>query len=176
MKNFFLLVLFVSILLLISSRNIVYADSNYVLPYPSAMPGSNFYKIRLLYEKIEQYWYFGSFGQFKYHLKLSDKYLVEAKTLFEYKQYLLAYNSLRKSNGYFKYINIYLSKAKEENKNIEQKQNILNEASLKHIETLNIIQRQTPKKFTWQPERGSSTPLDIQDLMEESISLRQKNL
>ena len=68
----------------------MFAESQYVLPYPSAMPGSFLYKLNLVQEEILRYWYFGDFGQFKYNLGLSDKYLVEAKTLFEYKQYLLA--------------------------------------------------------------------------------------
>src|SRR3989344_5431061 len=80
------------------------ADSSYVLPYPSAMPGSNFYKLHVLYEQLSRYWYFGDFGQFKFSLRYADKYLVEAKILFEYKQYLLGYSALDKSNLYFQEI------------------------------------------------------------------------
>ncbi|MCL4418206.1 MAG: hypothetical protein M1365_16230 [Actinobacteria bacterium] len=93
------------------------AQSSYVLPYPSAMPGSSSYKIHQLYESIIKYWYFGNLGQFKYNLKQSDKYLVEAKTLFEYNQYLLASKALTKSDYYFKNIEPYLLKAKNEIKN-----------------------------------------------------------
>ena len=79
----------------------LFAEASYVLPYPSAMPGSKFYKLHQLFEKFEKYWYFGNFSNFHYNLKYSDKYLVEAKTLFEYKQYLLAYQALKKSNSFF---------------------------------------------------------------------------
>src|SRR5690242_14133057 len=85
-----------------------YALSSYVLPYPSTMPGGVSYKIHLVWEKIMQYWYFGDFGSYEYNLKQSDKYLVEAKTLFEYNQFLLGYNALQKSNDYFKNIEPFL--------------------------------------------------------------------
>src|SRR3989344_6985672 len=80
----------------------VFAQSDYVLPYPSQMPGNKFYTINQVIEKVSYFWYFGSFGQFKYNLKKADKYLVEAKTLFEYKQFLLGYQALKKSDGHFK--------------------------------------------------------------------------
>ncbi len=66
-----------------------FAQSDYVLPYPSSMPGSIYYKLHLAWESVIEYWNFGDFGQFIYNLKQFNKYVVEAKTLFEYIQYLL---------------------------------------------------------------------------------------
>ena len=74
---------------------------DYVLPYPSYMPGNPMYKIRQILERAQEYWYFGDMAKVKYHLKMADKYLVEAKTLFEYKQYLLAVDALQRSNQQF---------------------------------------------------------------------------
>jgi len=148
------------------------AESQYVLPYPGSMPGSKLYKAHLLWENVLRYWHYGNFGQFKYNLKQSDKYLVEAKTLFEYKQYLLGYNALKKSDNYFEKISPALEKARKENKDIVQKQNLLNTAGLKHIEVLNSIV--VPDKFVWSPEKASSTILEIKKAIDESIGLRTK--
>ena len=82
MKKWFY-ILICSLLFLILATSFSFAESDYVLPYPSSMPGSKFYQIRLIWDEVKKYWYFGSFGQFEYNLKQSDKYLVEAKTLFE---------------------------------------------------------------------------------------------
>jgi len=63
MKKFFRFAAFFLIFFFITMSR-VYAESNYVLPYPSSMPGSIFYKIDVLKEKILEYWYFGNFGKF----------------------------------------------------------------------------------------------------------------
>lgn len=154
----------------------VLAKSSYVLPYPSSMPGSSFYKPRLLLVSLLQYWYFGNFGSFSYNLKQSDKYLVEAKTLFEYNQYLLAYNALKKSDEYFKRTLPNLENARREGKDITQNRTILSAASEKHIEILAILSSQVPEKFIWQPEKDPASVLEIKSAIESSIALRSKNL
>jgi hypothetical protein len=154
----------------------VFAQSDYVLPYPSSMPGSVFYKIHLVYENISKYWYFGNFGQFDYNLKMSDKYLVEARALLEYKQYLLGYNALKKSDQYFTAALPNLLKAKNNGKDVSQKRIILNEASLKHVETLLKIESDVPVTFTWSPEKSASTILDFKKTIEISIRIRKENI
>lgn len=152
------------------------AESSYVLPYPSFMPGSPFYKLNLIKEEILKYWYFGNFGQFTYNLKQSDKYLIEAKTLFEYKQYFLAYNALKKSEKYFSDIYPALLRAKNENKNIVQKEAILKAAALRHIEVLNVIKEQVPRQFVWRPEKSSPTTLNFHSEIEKSIKVKKQTL
>lgn len=153
----------------------VSARSSYVLPYPGAMPGNKVYKLNLIKEKLEKYFYFGNFSEFSYNLKYSDKYLVEAKTLFEYKQFLLGESALKKSDNYFKNLQLNLDKAKSERKNISQKKEILKEASLKHIEVLNELKKEVPEKFNWQPEKVSPTFINLWTDIEVSISERIKN-
>ncbi len=165
---------FFLIFLLVLSSKPVYADSSYVLPYPSSMPGSSLYKPRLLLEKISEYWYFGSFGKFKYNLEQADKYLVEAKTLFEYGQYLLAYNALKKSDGYFTKTLTSLGKAKAEGKDINQNRGILSQAAGKHIEILGEIEKIVPDEFNWQPEKSESTLLNLKSAIDTSVSVRKK--
>jgi len=75
--------------------------AEYVLPYPSAMPGNKLYRIMRIIDELKKPLYFGSITRYKYHLSLADKYLVEAKTLFEYKQYLLAVDALERSDREF---------------------------------------------------------------------------
>ena len=154
----------------------VYAESNYVLPYPSSMPGGMSYNFHLLYESVSKYWYFGNFGQFNYNLKLADKYLVEAKTLFEYKQYLLGYKALKKSDQYFINILPNLARARRNGKNMLHKRVIFKESTRKHIETLEKMEVDTPDTFNWQPEKASPTILDIKGAIEYSINVRKKDL
>jgi len=140
------------------------------------MPGSIFYKVHLVEEKLLQYWYFGNFGQFYYNLKESDKYLVEAKTLFEYNQYLLGYNALKKSDLYFEKTLPFLMNAKKERKNISDNRTLLSEASKKHIESLLKIKSEVPETFNWTPEKSSATELRLFDAINNSITIREKYL
>lgn len=172
-KGFGILIIFL-LFLFVSSKT--YAQSNYVLPYPSSMPGSLLYKIHLIYEGVSKYWYFGDFGQFDYNLKMADKYLVEAKTLFEYKQYLLGYKSLQKSDLYFLSISQNLEKAGNNRKNIVQKKMVLGNAAQKHIETLEKMKAGSPDTFNWQPEKALPTMLDIKRTIENSINVRKNDL
>lgn len=176
MKNEKFAYLLFLVLFLVFFKTSVFAESSYVLPYPSAMPGGFSYKIRLIYENISKYWYFGSFGQFDYNLEMADKYLVEAKTLFDYKQYLLGLESLEKSNYYFKDILPSLKKVEREGKSISQKRLILKEAALKHIEYLKRIDLDTPDIFIWEPEKSSSMTLFLKKTIAKSIKTRENSL
>lgn len=171
MHRYLFIVLVIFFVFLNNSRT-VFAQSSYVLPYPSAMPGSKFYELHGLYESMEKYWYFGDFANFHYNLKYSDKYLVETKTLFEYKQYLLAIQSLEKSNSYFINTKLSISSAKSNNKNTKEKEGILKNASIKHKEVLNQIKSITPEEFDWNPEKGRPTKILIKDKINESIQRR----
>ena len=153
-----------------------FAESGYVLPYPPQMPGSFMYKLRLASEEIQKYWYFGDFGQFTYSLKQADKYLVEAKTLFEYKQYLLGIQALKKSDTYFTNTFSWMIKAKKKHKDIVQKQKVLKSATLKHIELLNQLKLNVPETFVWRPEKLSPTVLNLKKAIDESIPVRNKYL
>lgn len=168
--------LILAVFFLIFFKAPVFAQSSYVLPYPSSMPGSLFYKIHLIYESLSKYWYFGNFGQFAYNLKESDKYLVEAKTLFEYKQYLLGTKSLEKSDLYFINALPYLIKAKAEHKDISKEKILLGEDSLKQIEVLTELERDVPESFTWSPEKSKPTDLFLKKSIDKSIGIRKRYL
>lgn len=169
-------IIFICLFFLLLFTKSSFAASSYVLPYPSTMPGSIFYKINLVKEVVLKYWYFGDFGQFTYNLKESDKYLVEAKTLFEYNQYLLGYRALQKSDQYFVKTLPNLNAAKAHGKDISENRTILSQAALKHIETLSQIKTSVPSSFLWQPEKVNSTNLDLRDTIDSSIKLRTNYL
>lgn len=158
------------------STNIAFANSSYVLPYPSAMPGGINYKLHVVWEKILQYWYFGDFGKFEYNLKESDKYLVEAKTLFEYNQYLLGFTALQKSNDFFAKTLPSLQKAQKDGKDTADSRKILSTAAAKHIEVLQKMLTDTPATFTWAPEKTAASTLNIHVLIQTAIEERQKDL
>jgi len=162
-----------TLVLFIFFSSVSFAQSDYVLPYPSSMPGSIFYKLNLIKEEILKYWYFGDFGQFHFNLKQSDKYLVEAKTLFEYKQYLLALLALQKSDKYFGKIYPNLLSAKNKGKKLAEKETIFKEAAKKHIEELTKLKSSVPSVFAWTPERELPTNLKLWESIDTSILLRR---
>lgn len=162
--------------LLIFSVKIVNAASSYVLPYPATMPGSIFYKLDILKERLGKVWYFGDFGQFKYNLHLSDKYLVEAKILFEYKQYLLGVSALQKSTEYFEKTFLSLDAAGRHGKNIQEKKLILREAAAKHTEELGKMRSTLPQFFNWQPEKSNPSSLKLWETIDRALSSRRSAL
>jgi len=85
--------------------------SSYILPYPSYMPGNKLYRISRFIDSISRYWYWGNLSNIKYHQKLSDKYLVEAKVLFDYGQYFLGVEALKRSNEEIKLVRPYIDNA-----------------------------------------------------------------
>jgi CRISPR/Cas system-associated protein Cas5 (RAMP superfamily) len=163
-------------ILFFSTATISYANSPYVLPYPSTMPGGISYKVHLVWEKLMQFWCFGDFGQFDYNLKQSDKYLVEAKTLFEYNQYLLGYQALQKSDAYFEKVNPSLISAQKQGKDISDKKKLLSQAAEKHIEVLSKMKNETPADFTWIPEKSSPTTLNIAQTIDQAVVIRKQSL
>ncbi len=163
---FFFFLLFFNVKIVLAN-----SDSSYVLPYPSVLPGSKFYNLNQFYYYISKFWYFGDYGNFVYYLKLSDKYLVEAKVLFEYKQYLLGYNALRKSDVYF----IEASKILNVRKNgSEEKKHTLKLAAKKHYQTLIKVSEELPEKFNWNEEKKEVKKLELKRNVGESLLLRQK--
>ncbi len=167
-----LILVFFAGLFLINQNNIVLAQSSYVLPYPSAMPGSIFYRVNLVKDELYKHWYFGDFGKFKYNLKMSDKYLVESKTLFEYKQYLLGYQALLRSDNYFSKIKPALKSSEKNGKNTSEKIGVLKEAVRKHVEELKKVRLIVPEKFQWVPEKDDSTNLILWQAIDHSLELR----
>lgn len=136
------------------------------------MPGNKLYKAHVMFEEIQKYMYFGDFGQFKYNLLESDKYLVEAKTLFEYDQYPLALKSIQKSSTYFKNILPHLANARRSGKNISEKMLIFKSAKEKHIEVLQGITKTVPETFIWQDEKKSPLTLHLHKELKEAIRIR----
>jgi hypothetical protein len=151
-----------------------YAD--YVLPYPSYMPGNKIYRISRIIDSLKKYWYFGNLAQVKYHQSLGDKYLVESKTLFEYKQYLLASEALLRSDSYVSAITGYIQKAKKEGIDTKQLENTVTEEMVVHLSVLKNMESQLPSEFIWKPEKAESTDLQIEAMLKRSSSLRETTI
>lgn len=174
-KKILLTFLFLVSLAFIVPKNVL-AGSTYVLPYPSYMPGNFLYQPRLIISKISKYIYFGDFGKFDYNLKESDHYLVEAKTLFDYKQYLLATVALSKSDEYFKKIYPALEDSRRSGKDVSERDLVLKEASRKHMETLGDLSEQLPEEVEWNPEKSTPTKLNFKKIIDNSINTRNSVL
>lgn len=150
------------------------SPSSYVLPYPGVMPGNKLYVVSNLIDSLKGIFSVGDFASFKYNLAQSDKYLIEAKTLFEYNQYPLAVRALKKSNSYFKKIVPNLHSAKSSGKNISEKNAILEAARQKHAEVLNKLKTEVPETFVWVAEKAEPVNLSLWQEIDSAISLRAK--
>lgn len=150
--------------------------AEYVLPYPSVMPGNKLYSLTRLIDTIQGYWSWGSFAKIQHHLGLADKYLVEAKILFEYKQYLLGVDALKRSNVEVKQLFPYVVSAYSEHKDIKPTvQNIDNAMSV-HLNVLQHMTNIVPEIFIWKPEHDNETQLLLQYLIDQSLKLRDYEL
>ncbi len=146
--------------------------AEYVLPYPGYMPGNKLYRVSRLIDHLKEPFFFGNISAYTYHLGLSDKYLVEAKTLFEYKQYLLASDALLRSDSAFARVPVYLKRAASEGKDVSAFVVLLRDASLRHIQVLTGLEAGLPDTFEWKPEKTNATALRIQDMIRQSIMVR----
>lgn len=169
-KNIFVLFLFFYLPFVICHLSLVHAA--YVLPYPSFMPGSSLYKISTLLDVAKRYWSFGNIAQLKYRMGLADKKLVEAKTLFEYKQYALAMNAIYESTAQVTLIPKYLGRAttqgidmKEFNKTVCEQMNV-------HQEVLHMLRTSLPAAFVWQEEKKDAINLPIGQAIDAAIQTR----
>lgn len=143
----------------------------YVLPYPGFMPGHPLYKISEIVSQAQEWWSFGSFAKFKYHLAMADKKLIEAKTLFEYKQYLLASQALPQYEDHLRKTNFYLRRAENEDKNISEKRIVFEKAIAKHREVLMRLRQELPENFLWVPEKAQPQTIEIKRILEKELEV-----
>ena len=148
--------------------------ADYVLPYPSYMPGNSIYRLSRIFDRLKYYWYWGNIASVKYHLALSDKYLVEAKTLFEYKQYLLASDALAGSDKQLVDIPTLLQQGKKEREDMSQLRLLVREGMDAHMAVINTLKSQLPKEFIWKPEKVSETTIHIDEILTSSHEIRQQ--
>lgn len=144
----------------------------YVLPYPSFMPGHTLYRVARVVDEVKRYWHWGNLASFRYYLGQSDKALVEAKTLFEYRQYLLAFNALERSNTALQRVPDTLIRAKDEGKNIAKYRQEFQEAMDEHKRLIAKLKQETPEEFTWTPEKSDSQVLPIHQALSEAERTR----
>ncbi len=150
------------------------AQAFYVLPYPSYLPGNKLYSVSRVVDVLKKWWHWGSLSSFKYHLQLSDKYLVESKTLFEYTQYPLAIDALRRSNDQF--LDAMQSFSEIEKGNIDPKASRfqLIEGAEVHRKVISKLIGELPESFLWTPEKNKPMELSISRLLDEAVKIREQ--
>jgi hypothetical protein len=148
--------------------------AEYMLPYPSFMPGNKIYRISRIVDSLNKHWYFGNIAQIKYHIGLSDKYLVEAKTLMEYKQYMLATDALLRSDTECKQVPLYIKQVELEKIDTANLKMMIAGSMDKHEEVLTNLISTTPIQFVWSPEKSVATTLLIHDNIEKSRTIRKQ--
>lgn len=147
------------------------AHADYVLPYPSYMPGNKLYRVMRIVDQLKRFWYWGNIAQTKYHLELSDKYLVEAKTLMEYNQYLLATDALSRSNKEFMQLPKYINGVAKEGVDTKSLKQLVVSAADKHVEVLNNLLLLTPDTVVWSPEKAASTTVTLHHDIQNSLQI-----
>lgn len=167
MTRFLIGTKFVSCFLALS---LVATPSSYVLPYPSFMPGHKLFKVKNIFDRLYGIWCFGSLAQFKYNLRMTDKKLVEAKTLFEYGQLSLGITAMRKYKFYLNQTFLALERARGERKNISQKSKVFGEAMKKHKEVLDGLLSKVPETVYWQEERKEGKVLKIREELNSALN------
>lgn len=120
-----------------------------------------------------QYWAYGDFGQFSYNLQASDKYLVEANTLFAYNQYVLALDALEKSNSFYTKVKPALVSARIHHKDIQAKSDLLKQAAKAHITVLTHLEKELPSTFVWEEENQKPQILPLHSDIQDAIHLRE---
>ena len=171
MKHFVFVSILLLTFLLVPLRHVRAA---HILPYPSFMPGNKLYRITRAFDRLKWYWQYGSIGRYKYHISLSDKYLVEAKTLFEYEQYLLAVDALRRSDAEYGKIPSYLRRGKREGKDMHTFERDFSDALIAHKRILSALIAGVPEQILWSPEKSAPTDLPLRAIITESISIRDQ--
>ena len=164
----FLLILFVAF------PSSVFAD--YTLPYPSYMPGNKLYKASRLFDELQKYWHWGNIASVKYRLKIADKYLVEAKILLEYRQYLLGIDALKRSNAQLPFIQKHLRLTQYDGKDVEKLRETIDRAMDVHVETLEKLAFELPASYQWIPEKQAPTTINFTELLQSAISERKRLL
>ncbi|MCR4264189.1 MAG: glycosyltransferase family 2 protein [Candidatus Roizmanbacteria bacterium] len=146
--------------------------SDYMLPYPSYMPGNKLYRIDDWWDRLQKYWYFGDMGGLKYHRTMADKYVIEAKTLFEYQQYKLAVNALQKSDQHFADAYVYLIDVKNEHKDDGEQGELLRQSSEKHTQLIDDLSESLPDKVTWQEEQKDAEDIRLDMIFTKAKTVR----
>lgn len=150
------------------------SNASYVLPYPSFMPGNKLYRVSRFIDEVKRYWYWGNLSSYRYYLGQSDKALVEAKTLFEYRQYLLAVNALGRSNDALQRVPDSLKQAKNEGKDIEKYKEEFGSAMDEHKRLIAAIKEDLPEVFTWTPENSNPVVLSIHEALSQAVRKRNE--
>ena len=164
------------LLLFLLTATFAPVSASYMLPYPSYMPGNTLYRLSRMSDALKLRWSFGSIARAKAYMSLSDKYLVEAKILFEYQQYLLGANALARSNSAFEQIPIYIQRGTSERKDMSEVIALLSEEVVIHNKTLTQMATVVPREFLWTPEKTNATNLSLLQYIEGAIKIRQSIL
>lgn len=152
------------------------AASPYVLPYPSFMPGSVLYAGSRMIDRGSRYWHFGTIASIKYHQKLADKYLVEAKILFEYLQYPLALDALARSTAQVHEIPLLLAALEREKKDDSVFVRTFGSEIERHNEVLVQLVGTLPEKFLWVAEKSAPKELLLRQIVGTAIEERNNVL
>lgn len=174
MKKIYYIGIYISLLTTSYYLPIKPTFASYMLPYPSVMPGNKIYKVMKLVDSAKKYWYWGSIASASYHRELADKFLVEAKTLMEYQQYLLGVDALRRSDEQVQQILPYIKRGKSEGKDMSLQQQKVIEQMIEHERVIVLMKSSVPSETVWTPEKTAATALPLHALLQNAYDIRME--
>ena len=146
--------------------------SDYVLPYPSYMPGHKLYVVSEWFDQMKKYWFFGDISGLKYERAMADKYLIEAETLFEYGQYKFAVEALSKSDTHFTNEIVHLISITNKEKDDGQQKDLVRKQAERPKEILTQLEEMLPETIVWQEEHQESQEYSLRMILLTSKTTR----
>jgi len=130
------------------------------------------YIVSKFIDKVRGIWSFGNIAQLKYRMSLADKYLVEAKILFEYKQYVFAVDALKKSSTEIGMITPFVQNAQQKGIDMRQFRKLICEQMVVHQSVISALSVGLPESYIWQEEKKNAVDLPINILLNEATAVR----
>ena len=167
-------IIIVSLVLYFYFLGAEHVQAKYVLPYPALMPGNKLYSVMRFTDRLKGWWSWGSVASVKYRLSLADKYLVEGKTLFEYEQYPLGLDAIRRSDENYALVPNAITAAKRQGKDVTQLVRSYREASLEHARVLERLLEANPAEVIWRAENEPERILPLAQIVRQSQAIRRE--
>jgi hypothetical protein len=162
-------------LLLLLTGSVAFA-ADYNLPVKPILPGHPLYRISRNLDRVRSWFLWGDIAKATYRLTLADKYLAEAKTLFELKQFPFAVDALERSNLEFERIPGFLENDVRDGRDIGAMRDKVKASSRAHVTILDALEPMVPEVYVWTEDDGEPIQLEIREQILLSVGIRKSTV
>ena len=150
------------------------AATDYSLPESTVLPDQKLlYRISRNLDRVSSWYTWGDVAAVKRHLRLADKYLVEAKLLFKKRNFLYAIDALERSNLEFERIPRSIEHAILSGKDIISLRTDVQDAAKAHVAVLGVLSEQVPEVLVLTPADEESEQFEIREQLFISAGIRK---